>query len=652
MATSVIGALRVTLGLDSGPFARGARSAMGSLDRLKGSLQAISATMAAVGGAAFLMVSQTAQAANEIARQSQIANTSAAQFQRMAAGARTVGIEQDKLADILKDVNDRVGDFLQTGGGPMADFFENVAPQVGVTADMFRDLSGADALQLYVQTLERAGLSQQEMTFYMEAMASDATALIPLLANNGAELERLGAAAEASGVVMSDALIAKSGDFREAMNGLRNGLMGIRNDLAERLMPIFTELVNKITNDVLPVVRDIIGVVGEWVTAFQDLPGPVQEAVGVIVAALAAGGPLLLAVAGVKMAFAALMGTGPIGVFIGAATLITVAWAKWGDDIKAAIGPTLEWIKSTFDSVVAAIQSMIDKAGEARDALANMLAFGDEGVAAQIEAEGDAFAEEFARTHGLPGAAIGGAMGEGIVQGLTDSDVVERVGTVMSDVAAEARRMMGINSPSRVFREIGQWLSAGLGLGIRDGEAGVGQAMADVAGTTTDAVAEVADEVQRLESTALSAFKGLVQGTLSWQDALSSVASTLADMLLDSAFQSLFGPMFASGGAVTDFMGALGFRAEGGPVTAGQPYVVGEVGPELFVPTTAGHIVSNADLGNGGGGAAHVYLHVPEGVTVAQATDIAGQVAVSVVSDYDQMMPARVAAINADPRKR
>ena len=35
---------------------------------------------------------------------------------------------------------------------------------------------------------------------------------------------------------------------------------------------------------------------------------------------------------------------------------------------------------------------------------------------------------------------------------------------------------------------------------------------------------------------------------------------------------------------------ALGFRASGGPVSAGQPYMVGERGPELFVPRESGGI--------------------------------------------------------------
>jgi tape measure domain-containing protein len=47
----------------------------------------------------------------------------------------------------------------------------------------------------------------------------------------------------------------------------------------------------------------------------------------------------------------------------------------------------------------------------------------------------------------------------------------------------------------------------------------------------------------------------------------------------------------------------LGFKANGGPVTAGAPYVVGEHGPELFVPGRNGSVSSNDNLRNAMGAA-------------------------------------------------
>jgi hypothetical protein len=43
-------------------------------------------------------------------------------------------------------------------------------------------------------------------------------------------------------------------------------------------------------------------------------------------------------------------------------------------------------------------------------------------------------------------------------------------------------------------------------------------------------------------------------------------------------------------------------KAAGGPVMANKPYVVGEQGPELFVPNSAGSIMTNASLNKNAGG--------------------------------------------------
>ena len=62
--------------------------------------------------------------AKEVENLSRISNTSIEDFQRNAHAAQTVGIEQEKLADIYKDTGDKIGDFLQTGGGPMVDYLK------------------------------------------------------------------------------------------------------------------------------------------------------------------------------------------------------------------------------------------------------------------------------------------------------------------------------------------------------------------------------------------------------------------------------------------------------------------------------------------------------------------------------------------------
>lgn len=59
-------------------------------------------------------------------------------------------------------------------------------------------------------------------------------------------------------------------------------------------------------------------------------------------------------------------------------------------------------------------------------------------------------------------------------------------------------------------------------------------------------------------------------------------------------------PTTQAGNFIGEQLGNLMYRAEGGPVSSGSPYIVGERGPELFVPRYSGTIVPNHELGSGG----------------------------------------------------
>ncbi|WP_144180226.1 MULTISPECIES: phage tail tape measure protein [unclassified Pseudomonas] len=198
---------------------------------------AIGAAVAAGVTALAAFTVSTVSAASEISRLSAVAGSNTDEFQRYAAGAKAVGIESDKFADILKDVNDKVGDFLLNGGGELQDFFKTIAPKVGVTAEQFRNLSGPQALQLFATSLEKAGLSQAEMTQQMESLANDATLLLPLLRDNGAGFDVLGDAAEKAGAIMDQKTIAATQNLAAAGWLAQQSMAGIKNQLASALMP-------------------------------------------------------------------------------------------------------------------------------------------------------------------------------------------------------------------------------------------------------------------------------------------------------------------------------------------------------------------------------------------------------------------------------
>lgn len=235
----------------------GLRKVGGSLGGLDGALAAARQSLLSLVpalGAAFSaasmaqMLKGVSDTANEIDRLARLADSSPKEFQRYAAAAKTVGVDMEKFADITKDVQDKLGDFMQTGGGELKDFFEKIAPKVGVTAEQFKNLSGPQALQLFYSSLQKANLSQKETVFWMESIADDAALLTPLLANNGAEFKRLGDKAEASGAQMSDYLIASSKQLTEQAGEMDGQLKAAGNTIAEQLFPALTETVRALVD--------------------------------------------------------------------------------------------------------------------------------------------------------------------------------------------------------------------------------------------------------------------------------------------------------------------------------------------------------------------------------------------------------------------
>ncbi|TCP78317.1 lambda family phage tail tape measure protein [Pseudomonas putida] len=256
MASRSLGTLTLDVIAQVGGFVAGMDKAERSSEKWRKQVEknakavgtAIGAGLATGITAITAMTISAVNSASEITNLAAVANVSTTDFQKLAVGAKTVGIEQDKLADILKDVNDKVGDFLNTGGGAMADFFEQIAPKVGVTADQFRNLSGSQALGLYVSSLEKAKVSQSDMTFYLEAIASDATALLPLLRNNAEGFKRFGEAAEAAGSIMDEKTIRAAQELRAANWLVDQSVSGLSNQLTSAMLPTLANFATRLND--------------------------------------------------------------------------------------------------------------------------------------------------------------------------------------------------------------------------------------------------------------------------------------------------------------------------------------------------------------------------------------------------------------------
>jgi tape measure domain-containing protein len=93
-----------------------------------------------------------------------------------------------------------------------------------------------------------------------------------------------------------------------------------------------------------------------------------------------------------------------------------------------------------------------------------------------------------------------------------------------------------------------------------------------------------------------------VEGTKSLGESAAQVLKDIAKQLLRSGIIQLISSLAGNDGVgfFSFLSGSLGKRAMGGPVSAGSPYMVGERGPELFMPRQGGNIIPNNALGGGG----------------------------------------------------
>lgn len=253
----ILSRIQVLLDADTANFSEGMQKAKGesksTFESIRENANKMGKTVAAGATTAVLALSamawETANQAVELEKFALRANTTTQDFQKMAVGAQAYGIEQEKLSDMMKDFNEKLGELTTIGAGGGVDFFEQIAVKTEGSATAaeklilkMQKLSGPEALQLYVDKLEEAGVTQQQMSFYLESMASDMTDLIPLLINGGEGMQLYSDAAERAGLVMNEETIAQAKILKEQIYLLDLQLQGAKNQLMQAVIPAFVDI--------------------------------------------------------------------------------------------------------------------------------------------------------------------------------------------------------------------------------------------------------------------------------------------------------------------------------------------------------------------------------------------------------------------------
>jgi hypothetical protein len=97
-----------------------------------------------------------------------------------------------------------------------------------------------------------------------------------------------------------------------------------------------------------------------------------------------------------------------------------------------------------------------------------------------------------------------------------------------------------------------------------------------------------------------SAFEDAVIEGKKLRDVLKGLAQDVLRIFVRKQVTEPLANMASSAFGSIDWGSLLSFKAEGGPVSGGRPYIVGERGPELFMPGSSGSIIPNHALAGGG----------------------------------------------------
>ena len=200
----------------AGAVGRGLKTVAGVAVKSAAAVMALKAAVVAT-------TSVAAAYGREIELNAELSKLSVESMQAWAHATGTVGIDLEKLGDITKDTSEKIGDFINTGGGGFQDFADAMKltkEEASKAAQEFQGMAGTDILQSMVTQMEAAGVSSEQMSHALEGMASDTTRLIPLLRDGGAAVKEMKQQFYETNVVLSETDIEKLGELSSSFQDL------------------------------------------------------------------------------------------------------------------------------------------------------------------------------------------------------------------------------------------------------------------------------------------------------------------------------------------------------------------------------------------------------------------------------------------------
>ncbi len=377
MANSVIGALRINLGLDSAQFQDGLKNAQSRLSKFGATVRqgamVAGAAMTAAGAAMGLAVKNVLDRADDMAKAAQKIGIPVDELSRLRHAADLSGVAFDGLQGSMRRLSANMDEAFTKGTGAAADAFNRLGISLTNADGTMR--SSSEVLVDLSAVFQTMPDGAEKTALAMDLMGRAGADMIPLL-NGGADaLRGMMDEADKLGIVITPEMAKNAERFNDNLTRLQALLGGlvtmIAADLAEPLANFTDWLVEmgKGFADMDPWMREFISRFGSMLVVLA----PIGAALAIVVAGIAAiGAPVALAAAGITALAAAIVAFWPeiqtLGAKItefleGAWTMFSGAWDSTIQKVEAVTASIVNLGTVAIEAMTAMVNGITEWVG-------------------------------------------------------------------------------------------------------------------------------------------------------------------------------------------------------------------------------------------------------------------------------------------------
>lgn len=543
---------------------------------------------AALGaGGLGLMVKASLEATDALAKTARRIGVTTQELQKLHHAATITGVETATMNMALQRFIRRTAEAAR-GTGEAKDALR----ELGLNASQLTKLSLEEQMLALADAFEGAGTDADRVRLAMKLFDSEGVALVQTLKEGRSGLQGMFQEAETLGMVLSTSAVKGVEDTNDAIARLNGVIRGFRDQVIAKLAPGIEALAKHFT---------------ELIVEQAALKG------GFEALAKAIAIDLIRALRAATIAGAQLF-----NFFIGSINALNTAWATFRNiftfDEASAAATKVENLKGKLERLREELATPAEERG-----IFGFLGRSDEAIQEDIDAiqEGiaqyEAAAQKFEAPVQIPTIPVDGIMAafDALESGLTSTR------ESITETAEEV--VVAIGGTPTLFDQMREAASAAF-QGISEGLQSTGQRFESLKKGFEDLGTRAMDSLT-------DGLAAAVEGTKSLKDAFGDMArGIIQDLtkmlikyyLIQPLFNAITGAFPSPAGAASPAPG----KAIGGSVQGGKAYMVGERGPEMFVPARTGSIVSNDDM-NGGKVVVQQTINVTTGIQQTVRAEIA-----------------------------